>query len=61
MHRVRSIEEAYQLVLKVEEKKNRQLTQRNGGARRGTSPASRSAFNYGRGESSQGADKTKDT
>ena len=36
MHRVRNVEEAYQLALKGEEKQNRQFFQRNRGARRGT-------------------------
>ena len=36
MHRVRNVEEAYQLALKAKEKQNRQFVQRNKGARRGT-------------------------
>ena len=36
MHRVRIMEEAYQLALKAEEKQNQQFVQRNRGARRGT-------------------------
>ena len=61
MHRVRNVEEAYQLTLKVEEKLKQQFSQRNRGARRGTSYASRGGFNYGRGESSQGDEKVEDT
>ena len=34
MHRVRIVEEEYQLALKVEEKQNRQFSQKNRGARR---------------------------
>ena len=56
MHRVGSMEEAYQLALNFEEKQKRQFFQRNGGARRGTL-----SDNYGRGESSQGAEKTEIT
>jgi hypothetical protein len=33
MHRVRSVEEAYQLALKAQEKKNQQFSQRIRGAR----------------------------
>jgi hypothetical protein len=47
MHRVCSVEEAYQLALKAKEKINRQFSQRNRGARRATSFASRGGFNYG--------------
>ena len=36
MHRVHNMEEAYQFVLKEEEKKNRQFVQRNRGGRMGT-------------------------
>jgi hypothetical protein len=50
MHRVCSMEEAYQLAFKVEEKKNRQFSQRNRGEKRGTLFASRGGFNYGGGE-----------
>ena len=57
MHRVRNVEEAYQLALKDEEKQNRQFVQRNRGARRGTLSPSQGSFNYGRGESSQGDEK----
>jgi hypothetical protein len=53
MHRVRSVEEEYQLALNLEEKQNRKFSQRNKGARRGTSSTSWGGFNYGRGESSQ--------
>jgi hypothetical protein len=52
MHRVCSMEEAYQLSLKAKENLNQQFSQRNRGARRGTSSTSRCCFNYGRGESS---------
>ena len=61
MHRVQSVEEAYMLSIKYEEKQNRQFAQRNRGARRGTLSASQGGFNYGRGESSQGFEKAKDT
>ena len=61
MHRVCNVEESYQLALKVEEKQNQQFSQRNKGARKGTSSASWGGFNYGRGESSQGAEKEEDT
>ena len=61
IHRVHSMEEAYQLALKDEEKQNRQFAQRSKGARRGTSSASWGGFNYGRDESSQGAEKAEDT
>jgi hypothetical protein len=61
MHRVRNVEEAYQLALKVEEKKNRQFSQMNRGERRGISSSSWGGFNYGRGESSQGDDKVEYT
>ena len=61
INRVHSMEEAYQLALKAEEKQNRQFSQRNRGERRGTSSSSRGGFNYGRGESSQGAKKEEDT
>ena len=61
MHRVRSVEESYLLALKDEEKQNRQFSQRNKGARIGTSSTSWDGFNYGRGESSQGDEKAKDT
>jgi hypothetical protein len=52
MHKVHNMEEAYQLSLKAEEKINQQFSQRNRGARRGTSSASWGGFNYGRGKSS---------
>ena len=61
MHRVCSVEEAYQLSLKDEEKINQQFSQRNRGAKKGTSFASRCGFNYGKGESSKGAKKEEDT
>jgi hypothetical protein len=61
MHRFRRVEEAYQLALKAKEKKNRQFSQRNKGARRGTPSTSWGGFTYGRGEPSQGAKKEKDT
>jgi hypothetical protein len=61
MHIVRNMEETYQLALKVEEKINQQFSQSNRGERRGTSFSSRGGFNYGRGESSQGAEKTMRT
>ena len=61
MHRVRNVEEAYQLALKGKEKQNRQFVQRNIGARRGTLSPSQGSFNYGRGESSQGAEKVEDS
>ena len=61
MHRVRNVEEAYQLDLKAAEKQNRQFSQRNRGARRGTSLSSWGGFNYGRGKSSQGAEKAEYT
>ena len=61
MHRVRNMEEAYQLALNIVEKQNRQFVQRNRGARRGTWSPLQAIFNYGRGESSQGAEKVKDT
>jgi hypothetical protein len=61
LHRVCSVEEAYQLALKAEENKNQQFSQRNRGAKRGTSSASRRGFNYGKGESSEGAEKAEDT
>jgi hypothetical protein len=60
MHRVCSVEEAYQLSLKVEKKK-RQFSKRNKGARTGTLSASWVGFNYIRGELSQGAEKAEDT
>ena len=60
MHRVRNVEEAYQLALKAEEKQNRQFVQRNKGTRRGTLSPSQGSFNYGRGESSQGVEKVED-
>jgi hypothetical protein len=47
MQRVRSVEEAYQLALKVEENLNQQFSQRNRGTRRGISFASQGGFNYG--------------
>ena len=40
MHRVHNMEEAYQLALKAEEKKNRQFVHRNRGPWRGTSSPS---------------------
>ena len=52
MHRVSRMEEAYQLTLKVEEKKSRQYFQRNKGSRSTSSP-SRGGYNYSWGESSQ--------
>ena len=61
MHKVCSVEEAYQLALKAEEKQNQQFFQRNRGTRRGTTSSSWGGFNYGRGESSQGAEKEEDT
>ena len=61
MHRVTSMEEAYQLALKAEEKQNRQYTQRNRGGRRGTSTPFRGGYNSGRGESFQGPDKNIET
>ena len=61
MHRVRNVEEAYQLALKADEKQNRQFVQRNRGARRGTLSPSQGSFNYGRGKSSQGAEKVEDS
>ena len=61
MHRVQTVEEAYQLALNPKEKKNQQLVQRNRGARRGTSSSLQGSFNYGRGKSSQGSKKVEDT
>jgi hypothetical protein len=61
MHRVCSVEKEYQLDLKDEENINRQFSQRNRGARMGTSSTSRGGFNYGKGESSQGLEKEEDT
>ena len=61
MHRVRNMEEAYQLALMDEENQNQQFVQRNKGARRGTFSPLHGSFNYGRGESSQGAEKVKDS
>ena len=61
MHKVRSVEEAYQLALKAEEKQNQQFVERNSGARRGTSSDSQGVFNYGKGKSSQGDDKVEYT
>jgi hypothetical protein len=61
MHRVRNVEEAYQLALKAEEKKNPQFVKRNRGARRGTLSPSHGSFNYGRGKSSKGAEKVEDS
>ena len=61
MHRVRNVEEAYQLALKDEKKQNRQFFQRNKGARRGTLSPSQGSFNYGRGESSKGVEKVEDS
>ena len=61
MHRVHSVGESYQLALKAQEKKNQQFTQRNRGARRGTSSTSCGSFNFIKGKSSQGAKKAEDT
>ena len=61
MHRVRNVEEAYQLALKAEEKQNRQFVQRNRGARRGTLSHLHGSFNYGNGEYSQRAEKVEDS
>ena len=47
MHRVNSMEEAYQLALKAEEKQNRQYNQRNRGGRRGTSTPFRGGSHNG--------------
>jgi hypothetical protein len=55
------VEEAYQLALNYEENLNRQFSQRNIGARRGTPSVSWGGFKYGRGKSSQGDEKAKDT
>ena len=60
MHRVTSMEEAYQLALKAEEKKNRQYTQRNRGGRRGTSTPFQGGSNNGQGENFQGFEKNID-
>ena len=46
MHRVNSMEEAYQLALKDKEKKNQQYNQRNRGGRRGPSTLFRGGSNY---------------
>ena len=61
MHRVNSMEEAYQLALKAEEKKNRQYNQRNRGGRRRASTPFRGGSNNGRGENFQGFEKNIDT
>ena len=61
MHRVRNVEEAYQLALKAEEKQSQKFVERNRGARRGTLSPSQGSFNYGQGESSQGAEKVEDS
>jgi hypothetical protein len=61
MHRVLSMEEAYQLASKSEEMLNQKFYQRNRGARRVTLYTSWGGFDYGRGESSQGATKVEDT
>ena len=61
MHRVSSMEEAYQLALKAEEKHNRQYNQRNRGGRRGASTPFRGGSNNGRGENFQGFEKNIDT
>ena len=57
MHRVCSIQEAYQLFLNSEEKQNWQFFQMKIGERRGTFFTSRGGFNYDKGESSQGDEK----
>ena len=59
MHRVHNVEEAYQLALKAEEKKNCQFSQRNRGARRGISAPSWGGSNIGRGESSHATMKVE--
>ena len=61
MHRVNSMEEAYQLALKAEEKQNRQYNQRNRGDRRGASTPFRGGSNNGRGENFQSFEKNIDT
>ena len=61
MHHVNSMEEAYQLALKAEEKQNRQYFQRNRGGRRGSSMPFQGGSYSGRGESSQGFEKSVDT
>ena len=61
MHHVNSMEEAYQLALKVKEKKSRQYFQRNRGGQMGTSTPFQGGSNSGRGESSQGFEKNIDT
>ena len=47
MHHVNSMEEAYQLALKAEEKQNRKYNQRNRGGLRGTSNPFRGSSSYG--------------
>ena len=61
INRVHSMEEAYQLALKAEEKLKQQFSQRNRGERRGTSSTSWGGFNYGRDESCQGVEKVEET
>ena len=61
MHRVRNVEEAYQLALKDDENQNRQFVQRNRGERSGTLSPLHGSFKYGRGKSSQGDEKVEDS
>ena len=60
MHHVNNMEEAYQLALKAEEKKNRKYNQRNRGGRRGTSTPFQGGSNNGLGDSFQGSKKNID-
>ena len=61
MHCVNSMEEAYQLALKVEEKQNRKYFQRNRGGQRDISTPFWGVSNYGQRESSPGFEKNIDT